>query len=263
MDTFFFIAAKVFWNLMSPANLLVYAYTAAAVLLHLGRRGPGQIILTIAVTLTLVIHIFPVGDWLLYPLEKRWSRKDLPRNPAGIIVLSGSEHPRISAAWNHPEFSEAGERLTAFVSLMRRFPHAQCVHSGGSGRLFDQTLKEADIAKEIYTRLGADTGRIIFERRSRNTWENVQYSKKLIQPAHDRPWILITSAAHMVRAKKIFDKADWPVVPYPVDYRSLPGEMFTPNFSFQRNLTQLTGAVREWIGLAAYRISGKTNSFLP
>ena len=57
------------------------------------------------------------------------------------------------------------------------------------------------------------------ERRSRNTQENVEFSKAMVAPKSGERWLLVTSAFHMPRSVGLFRKAGFAVEPYPVDWR--------------------------------------------
>ena len=104
---------------------------------------------------------------------------------------------------------------------------------------------------------------IIFESESRNTSENARNSKELITPGNNENWLLITSAFHMPRSIGVFCQEQWIVQPYPVDHYSQKGNLLRVDFSFGENLSVLGVAIREWVGLVAYRISGRTDRLLP
>ncbi|RUU54256.1 YdcF family protein, partial [Mesorhizobium sp. M7A.T.Ca.TU.009.01.1.1] len=75
---------------------------------------------------------------------------------------------------------------------------------------------------------------------------------------------LVTSAFHMPRAKALFDKAGFATVPWPVDYRTSGKEgigLFRDNPA--DSLQATTMAIREWIGLFAYWLSGRINQPFP
>jgi uncharacterized SAM-binding protein YcdF (DUF218 family) len=67
----------------------------------------------------------------------------------------------------------------------------------------------------------------------------------------------------MPRAVGIFCKVGWPVIPYPVDHLTMPGKLFRIDFSLLGHLRDLTIGVKEWVGLAAYYLSGKTTALFP
>lgn len=155
---------------------------------------------------------------------------------------------------------EGAERLTTAVELARRFPDAKAVFAGGSGRLrdaFGSPLGEADIAGRFLSGQGLDSGRLIFDRISRNTAENAVRAKALARLAPGERWVLVTSAFHMPRALRSFEAAGWPdIVPYPVDCRT---GTFRDGLGWDltRNLSHLQSAVKELAGTRAYRHSGK------
>ena len=62
--------------------------------------------------------------------------------------------------------------LTAFVGLARKYPDAKLVFSGGAASLTHPELKETLVARQLFSDLGLDTSRVIFEDRARKTSEN-------------------------------------------------------------------------------------------
>jgi uncharacterized SAM-binding protein YcdF (DUF218 family) len=74
----------------------------------------------------------------------------------------------------------------------------------------------------------------------------------------------VTSAYHMPRAMAAFRAAGFPVEPYPVDWRTRgPIDVVRPFVSLGDGLRRTDTAVHEWIGLLAYRLSGKTAELFP
>ena len=264
MDTLFFFISKIIWLIISPDSLLLILIIFTLVLLYLDKQKQAKILLSVVTGLLIVISFFPVGEWLLYPLETRFKTNPaLPDKVAGIIVLSGSENTLLSPQWQQVELGDATERDLMFLTLALRHPEARLLFTGGSGNMLEQKDKEADIAKKLFKQLGFDTTRIIFEKESRNTYENAIYSKKIIQPAKNENWILITTGWHMPRSVGIYCKAEWPVIPYPVDHQTNKDNLFRISFNLSNNLRMLKIAIKEWLGLFAYYLSGKTTSFLP
>jgi len=105
--------------------------------------------------------------------------------------------------------------------------------------------------------------RVLFEDRARNTYENALYSKRLASPAPGERWLLVTSAAHMPRSVGVFRQVGWPVVPYPVDYET-EGEfriLIRPDAALRWN--EFDRAVKEWVGLLAYWLSGRSSAPFP
>src|SRR5262249_1194968 len=112
--------------------------------------------------------------------------------------------------------------------------------------------------------LGVDPGRINIEPRPRTTSEDALYSAGLLKPKPDEKWLLVTTAIHMPRAVGCFRAAGFQVDPYPVEFlaRARSGR-FGLFATGPVALFQLDTAAKEWIGLVAYRLMGKTDALFP
>jgi uncharacterized SAM-binding protein YcdF (DUF218 family) len=268
MDTLFFWASKLVWALISPDSLLVILLASGTVLLFLPSHPflykLGRRILALTCALALLVAFLPVGEWLLYPLERRFTANpELPARVDGIIVLGGALNATRSSAWGQAETDDAAERLNAFVSLARRFPDARLVFTGGSGGLSTQDFKEADYLPTLFQEAGLGERTLEIENQSRNTWENAVFSKNLVKPQAGENWVLITSAFHMPRSTGIFCQQQWPVVPWPVDHHSDRQRLWRVELQFAGHLLELRTASKEWVGLLAYYLTGKTDRLLP
>lgn len=264
MDNLFFYISKLIWLLISPDNILLILIILSLILLYIGKSKAAKILLSTVSGILIFIAFVPLGEWILYPLENRFPTNPiLPEKIDGIIVLSGAENPLLSNAWEQVELGTAAERNLSFLTLARKYPNAKLIFTGGTGSLIYQDYKAADIAKTLFEQQTFDTSRILFERESRNTYENVIYSKKLIKPIKNENWILITTSWHMPRSVGIFCKSGWPVLPYPVDHQTNKDNLFRINFDLLNNLFTLKTAIKEWLGIFAYYLSGKTSSLFP
>jgi uncharacterized SAM-binding protein YcdF (DUF218 family) len=218
-----------------------------------------------ALVLLAVAAFSPLGNILLYPLEQRFPPWD-PRQgaPDGIIVLGGSIDADLSVAHGSAVVRSAPDRIIAAAALAHRYPNARIIFSGGSANLISNDAREADFATALFEGLGISKSRVTMERRSRNTLENAEFSKALAAPKSGERWLLVTSAFHMPRSVGLFRKAQFAVEPYPVDWRvGRPGDLFTFSNLAPDGLGRVDGAVREWAGLIAYRITGKIDDLLP
>lgn len=256
MDTLFFVLSKLAWALIAPDSMLVLLFALGLVLLLKGYLRWAKYILSTLFALMLVISIFPVGEWLLYPLETKYQANPHLEKVDGIILLGGAEDPKLSAIWKQPVLGPAAERDFAFLYLAKKYPSATLVYTGGSGSVTDQEYKGADVAKQLFTQQGFDVSRILFERESRNTWENALFSQKLLSPKKGEHWVLITTGWHMPRSVGVFCQVGWSVTPYPVDFVS-DDNLMRFSWGFSGHLHGLKKGIKEWVGILAYRFSGK------
>lgn len=263
-----FVISKIFGLFVQPSSLLILAIAAGLLAMSRPRwRRAGQWLAGSALMLLAFAGIVPVGNWLILPLEQRFSELPLPAagdRIDGIIILGGFEDGWVSAGRGALTINEAGERLTEGVRLARLFPEAKIVFSGGVGSLLRQGADATGPVARYFAEMGITAERIVLEGRSRNTQENALYTAPLLQASPEQRWMLITSAYHMPRAIGVFRKAGIAVVPYPVDYRTRgPADRTRLFDSVPAGLQRLDLAVKEWIGLLAYRLLGRTDDVLP
>ncbi|WP_448205030.1 YdcF family protein [Azospirillum sp. sgz302134] len=238
---------------------------AVGVVLSFSRRRAalGRALVGVATFGFLVIAATPIPSLVALPLEERFERPNLPDRVDGVIMLGGAVDPRLSYERGEPSLNSAAERIFVFADLIRRYPQAKHVFTGGSGLLLDTELREDGPVRGALVQAGIDPDGVIFENESRNTWENAVYSQRLVQPKPGERWLLVTTAFHMPRSVGIFRRVGWDVTPYPVDYRTRKGGRPYLQFSLDENLSILHAAVREWIGLISYRLMGRTDSLFP
>ena len=264
MNTLFFLLSKLFWLVCSPESLLVILIFSCFFLVFIKAHQKARRLSILLSILLLAITVLPVGDWLLYPLESRFPPAARLSSPIdGIIVLGGSEDIAGSLAWDQVELNQHSERFFVFIKLIKAFPHARHVYSGGTGDPLHQEYKGSEVAKKLLQEQGLDISNILFESESRNTYENAVFTKDLVRPGPDEHWVLVTSASHMPRALGIFRKTGWDVIPYPVNHDTNPESLFRLTWNFSGNLKKLDGAAYEWVGLLAYYLTGKTSQFFP
>ncbi|MCP5349138.1 MAG: YdcF family protein [Gammaproteobacteria bacterium] len=259
----FFWLSKLAWLAISPGNLLVILLLLAWLLCITQWETAGHRLLGVTTLLILSIAVLPVGTWLLFPLEQRFPVAEPGPQPDGIVVLGGSFSMSVSDSRQQVELNATSERLLAFLELAALYPQARLVFTGGSGNPANQELREADLAEELFAGLGLDPTRVEFERDSRNTYENARNTLQLVQPRAGENWLLISSAFHMPRAMGVFCHQGWDLRPYPVDYRTFAEPGFRPGLSLTGSLETVETALHEWVGLLAYRVTGKTDRLFP
>ncbi len=264
MDNIFFILSKLVWGLLSPTNLIILLITLGTIQLLRNKIRAAKKILIPTVVVSIMLLAYPLGDYLMHPLETRFSKPTtLPDTIDGIIVLGGGENLKISIGWDTAEIGGAGDRFIAAAILAKHYPDVPVIFSGGSGLLrFNTTTTGGDIARKLLLAVGIDEERLIIESQSRNTHENFVLLKNTL-PKSDGTYVLVTSAFHMPRSIGIARQQNINVIAYPVDYYSNKAEFRQWDFSLFEHLQTLEPAWREWIGLTVYYWTGKTTEWLP
>lgn len=264
MDTTFYTISKLAWHALSPSNFLIILATIGVIFLIFNNRKLAKIFLIPSVSLLFVFMSFPVSDFIMMPLEKRFNiPKEMPEKIDGIIILGGAEDIPRSASWRRPQMGDAGERFIETARLARRYPNVPVIFTGSSGNLYFKVDGIDYRLAEYYLRtLGIPKERLIIEDFSGNTYENFVFVKPLL-PDEEGTYLLVTSAYHMPRSVGIARKQGVNVIPYPVDYRSRSAYHRQFKFQFANNLVILEPAVKEWIGLTVYYLVGRTSAWFP
>lgn len=205
------------------------------------------------------------GTVMLQALEGRFARSVLPvAGPQCIIVLGGSFEAEVIAARGGVEMNQAGDRFVETLRLLQAYPDARVLVSGGDGSFSGRYAGDATVSAAFFAAYGISPTRLIQEETSRTTFENVENTKDLLVRHGLDNCLLVTSAFHMPRAMGLFRKAGLAVVPWPTDYRTSGVASLEFDFTQPSSNAQLTTtAIREWIGLAAYYLAGRTETILP
>lgn len=265
----FFFLSKIFWILVAPTNLLVILGLAGVLFLFTRMRRTARSLVSISLVGLFLAAFSPVGEWVLGPLENRFPQiAELDRSSFdGVIVLGGATNIHITQLRDEPTVGDAAERIFKLIELARLFPEKIIAFSGGGGLGQDgvgPATREADVIKTLLERAGLPTDNIIFERESLNTWQNAENLRGILEPDPDTRWLLVTSAFHMPRAVGVFRQAGYNVIAYPVDFRS--GSFiasFAGGATGASKMAMLDQAVREWIGMTVYWLTGRSAAFFP
>jgi uncharacterized SAM-binding protein YcdF (DUF218 family) len=261
----FFIASKIFWFVAEPVSLAIIVGVLGILLGFTRFARAGRALMAGAIIALAAGLLTPLGALLLWPLEERFPRPpaDIPA-PVGIIVLGGALDAEKSDARGQVYFSPDAARMMAGIELAQRYPSARLVFTGGSGGLLGEEPPEAIGARKLWLSLGVPEERMTFENKSRNTWENALFTRDLVKPNPGETWLLVTSAWHMPRSVGVFRRLGFDVIPYPVSYRTFgDARDLLPSSSMIDRVYMLDHSVREWVGLLAYRLAGKTDALFP
>ena len=258
-----FFLSKFLWYFINPFALFIFLFCLSFIFLILNKTKIYVILFSISFIYILFISIFPIGKFGIYLLEKEFhTRTEYPYKIDGILILSGATNPYLSNEYNSIEINGSAERLIESVFLINKHKEAKIIFSGGSGSINFNKLTHSKIAKKFFEKMNVDNGQIIYENKSRNTYENIVFSKKIAMPKKNESWLLVTSAFHMKRAILIAKKQNWKLIPYPVDFYQPKQISFKPSINMFSNLSTFQMAFHEWLGLFSYYILGRTNRIL-
>ena len=255
-----FYLSKILWLILNPFNIFIFVTLISIFLYFVKLRKLSLIIFVINFVFITLISFLPIGSYLIYKIEKEYHSYIKPPDQVdGILILGGATNPLLYNEYDQISLNGSSERLVESVFIIKKFDKAKIIFSGGSGILNRPDLNHAQVAKSFYKKIGIEIDKIIFENNSRNTHENIIYSKKIANPKINENWLLITSASHMKRALLIADKNNWELIPYAVDFKNIKDFKFIPNLNLLSNLNSFQQGSHEWLGLVSYYLMGRTN----
>ena len=268
MDTIFFILSKVVQFCIEPLNWAPIFVLLALLFLSLRKPHLCKRFLILTLVDLALIGWLPTSEVFLRALENVVTNAEISKlsnnEVGGIIILGGAiEDGEITRDRGEVSLRSSAERLTKAFEVIRKNPDIPFVFSGFSGRFTPKGISEADAFKRLIQEQGLAEAKAHYENQSRNTYENALHVKPMMEEVglktdagELKPWLLITSASHMYRSTKIFQKQGLDVLPMLVDYQ-------TAN-SLQWAMFDLVGGAHNWnilvheiVGLFAYWITGK------
>ena len=232
-------------------------------LLYILLRRPREALapFTIAALLLYAFSLNTVAAYMIRPLERVYpvldlASPDLAATDVKWIVVLGCGH------WTDRTLTPAAMldesalfRLVEGVRVAQRFPRAVLILSGGSYR---DEQPNAQVMAAAVAGLGFDPARILLESQSLDTQDEAVLIKNMVGAD---PFVLVTSAAHMLRAVKLFENQGLKPIPAPAHFRA-KGE---PEYllPYPGNILTCTQAAHEYLGLAWSFLLGRVSPDSP
>lgn len=250
------VVSRLLAQVFVPLNA-VFALTALSFVLAWKGRSRQAIAASVAAFATLWVSATPrVAGALMRPLERQVLPVPAERAETAdaIVVLGGAlaakEPPRTRV-----ELTEASDRILHAMRLFRARRAPLLVASGGG-----RDVPESEEIAELLVELGVPASAILKESRSTSTRENALETSRLLAGRGVKRILLVTSALHMLRARRAFTRAGFEVVPAPTDFQVIDQEEelgglsgWLPNAG---GLVCTTTAAHEYLGLLYYRLRG-------
>jgi len=140
----------------------------------------------------------------------RWQATPGQLEPAEAIVVLGAD--------------SAGRDGTLGTTSLRRVIHGIVLHRRGlapllvlSGHASPEGRSEAEARADLARVLGVSSDGILTESGARTTREEAERIRELLRPHAVRRILLVTDSPHMMRARGVFERAGFEVLPAPAD----------------------------------------------
>lgn len=238
---------------------LIYPTTIILVLLIGGLFLKKRALLITATAIFLITSNPLVSDQMMGYLEVGQLKKSVDdvKKADAIIVLSGmlttiETSKGLDFEWSDPD------RFFGGTELIRSDKAQLLIFTGGKLPWQKINSTEGAVLAKYAKNFGIDPSVIQITKEVQNTEDEAKAVKELLTTKDLNKIILVTSAFHMPRAKRLFEKQGFEVQPYPVDFKIeantitmldfLPSAFAMKNFEF---------ALRELLGRAYYQIKAQ------
>ena len=255
----FFILSKLLNFFLDPLNLLAISFIIFLLINARIKKNKFKGIVWFVLFWALLLYK-PIPEFLIKNLEDKFSYKeDTFIELEGIIVLGGSTGSgKIAKERNDISLGPGAERVFKGLQFLQQQPEGTVIFTGLSGSLFHEGLSEAEITEKLIKALKIDAKKILFEKRSRNTFENAFYTGMLIDDLKIKKWGIVTSANHMKRAIATFEKQHPKIVfeAIPVDFQTANQIYWSPG-SMQGSINLWRIYIHETVGYLVYKLTRK------
>ncbi|WP_437715800.1 YdcF family protein [Sorangium sp. So ce448] len=195
--------------------------------------------------------------WLSSALARRISTapRDLHAELAGssperrvlVILTAGIDADEFGEPAMERQSAAGLERGLAAVRVYREYGFGHVIVSGKDVRGAPTQLASA--MADLLVELGVPRKKIILETESRDTRENALHSTRIARGLSADAVVVVTSALHMPRSLRMFERAGLDVLPAPVRFQSLPPEGLERLLPESLSLRRSQRAVHELVGL--------------
>ena len=178
---YFFVLFTVTYNLELLKKLLKKAYRPLIFIFYSG------------------MILFVIVFIIFCALILGYNSDNIPDNPDLIIVLGCQVR-------GHSPGNLLRYRLQTALDTLNKYPDSVCIVSGGQGP--DEIVQESRVMKKYLTDRGIGENRIFEEDKSSSSFQNLSFSKKVIEEnnlKHENI-IIVTSQYHVPRAIMIANR---------------------------------------------------------
>ena len=253
-----FLLSKLLPLLLMPLGIamLLLIWGAAR-----GSRWPGISALAVLWIFSTPLTVEALWRGLEWPYQRRTASMVLQEaRPAAVVVLGTGRHPAPGPAraseWIDADRFFAG--LEAYIHLNRQSEATRLIFTGGWWPTMPALPPEGDVLRERAISLGISPGAVASTSKVRNTADEAKAVAAML-PANSTV-LLITSAFHMPRAQRLFQRQGLSVLPFPVDFQATGAWAGNPWRNPLNLVPTVDGlksssrAVREAIGRTLYRV---------
>ena len=235
--------------------LLVSPLSIVLIIILIGTFFKSKKISLLGLLILIFCSVPIISNKLIFYLEKDYSLqnvKDVTKADA-IVVLSGMISTINSKEKLSYEFNDSIDRILSGIDLFKEDKASFLILTNGK-MPWSVGIPEGEYLKDFSIRYGIPEDRILLTDNVQNTDQEAISVKKLLK-TNEANIILVTSAFHMPRAKKVFEAANIKVIPFAVDFKTQIKKITIIDFIPSANsLKDTSHFFREMIGRLYYNL---------
>lgn len=257
VSSMFFYLSQFFSFLIMPLSVILLFLIVGWVLFN---KKLGRKLMTAGVLMLLFFSNQFIANYAIYLWEPPYKAiAPLPTFDVGIVLTGVTNLNK--TVYDRTFFSRGADRATQAVQLYKLGKIKKILITGGAGLNPTNENTEAALLADFMVMAGVAEKDILVENQAVNTRQNALFARQMLEEegydSQDQ-YLLITSAFHMKRSKACFDKVGLPTVTFPVDYYASDPQLTVKNLiqASPQALVHWHILVKEWVGLAAYKVAG-------
>ena len=243
----------IYLNKILP--LLVSPLSIVLIIILIGTFFKSKKISLLGLLILIFCSLPIISNKLIFYLEKDYSLqsiKDVSKSDA-IVVLSGMISTIKTKDKLSYEFNGSIDRILSGIDLIKKDKASFLILTNGK-MPWSIGIPEGEYLKDFSIKYGIPEDKILLTDDVQNTDQEAKAVAKLLN-TNKVTIILVTSAFHMSRAKKVFEAANIKVIPFAVDFKSQIKKITIIDFIPSANsLKDTSHFFREMIGRLYYNL---------
>ena len=200
--------------------LLVSPLSIVLIIILIGTFFKSKKISLLGLLILIFCSLPIISNKLIFYLEKDYSLqniKDIAKSDA-IVVLSGMISTIKTKEKLSYEFNGSIDRIFSGMNLFKENKAPLLILTNGK-LPWSVGIPEGEYLKDFSIKYGIPEDKILLTDNVQNTDQEAKAVAKLLN-TNKATTILVTSAFHMPRAKKVFEAANIKVIPFAVDFKT-------------------------------------------
>ncbi len=238
-----FILKKIVSFFVEPLGFTLLLLFMGIFALYRGRVSKAKLYLSFTILFILLFSYPPFSNILVNNLEyvyPKFDEKDA--NISYIHVLGNANNDDMTQPISSMLSEASMKRVVEGVLIHKKYPNTKLIFTGYAG---ETDLANAQANAALARALGVDEKDMIINPAPKDTKEEVLFAKSIVG---EKPFVVVSSASHLLRAIKLYKDQGLDPFPAPTDYkkRNIESYLMKPDMESFKN-SQV--AIHEYIGL--------------